>query len=89
MLKCVSVTLSVNRQESADVYYPAAVHTNGGTNPKGLQLWIDLPAEAKMMDPQYQEHSSKELVSLEFTARKRLPEYLRLTASPSFVRHLG
>ena len=31
------------------------VHGPGLPNPRGLQLWIDLPKDVKMVDPSYQE----------------------------------
>jgi len=31
------------------------VHTAGQPDPKGLQLWVDLPEKAKMQDPSYHE----------------------------------
>ncbi|KAF8201424.1 RmlC-like cupin domain-containing protein [Pholiota molesta] len=35
------------------------VHTNGKPNPVGLQLWVDLPKEFKMVEPSYQELDPK------------------------------
>ncbi|KAL7416744.1 RmlC-like cupin domain-containing protein [Mrakia frigida] len=37
------------------------VHTPGGPNPTGLQLWIDLPKAEKMSEPLYQELKSTEI----------------------------
>jgi redox-sensitive bicupin YhaK (pirin superfamily) len=37
------------------------VHKKGGVNPMGLQLWVDLPREKKMMEPNYQEQLSSEI----------------------------
>jgi len=37
------------------------VHTPGGSNPRGLQLWIDLPKAEKMSEPLYQELKSTEV----------------------------
>ncbi|KAF5381025.1 hypothetical protein D9615_003913 [Tricholomella constricta] len=31
------------------------VHTEGAPDPRGLQLWVDLPKQFKMVDPSYQE----------------------------------
>lgn len=31
------------------------VHANGGPDPRGLQLWVDLPKKFKMVEPSYQE----------------------------------
>jgi redox-sensitive bicupin YhaK (pirin superfamily) len=31
------------------------VHEPGKPEPRGLQLWIDLPKEHKMVEPSYQE----------------------------------
>ncbi|KAG5727642.1 Pirin-like protein [Termitomyces sp. T112] len=31
------------------------VHTQGASDPRGLQLWVDLPKQFKMVDPSYQE----------------------------------
>ncbi|KAF8077994.1 RmlC-like cupin domain-containing protein [Lyophyllum atratum] len=31
------------------------VHTDGAPDPRGLQLWVDLPKQFKMVDPSYQE----------------------------------
>jgi redox-sensitive bicupin YhaK (pirin superfamily) len=35
--------------------------TKDGPMPSGLQLWIDLPAEKKMMEPAYYEHKASEI----------------------------
>lgn len=40
------------------------LHEEGKPDPEGLQLWIDLPAKDKMIDPQYQEMLGKEWVLL-------------------------
>lgn len=44
------------------------VHTPGGPNPTGLQLWIDLPKAEKMSEPLYQELKSTEVSA--FVARR-------------------
>ncbi|KAG6854321.1 hypothetical protein C0991_008216 [Blastosporella zonata] len=31
------------------------VHNDGAPDPRGLQLWVDLPKQFKMVDPSYQE----------------------------------
>jgi redox-sensitive bicupin YhaK (pirin superfamily) len=36
------------------------LHEEGMPDPMGLQLWIDLPAKDKGIDPLYQEMSAKE-----------------------------
>ncbi|KAF9053586.1 hypothetical protein BDZ89DRAFT_1088142 [Hymenopellis radicata] len=37
------------------------VHLNGAPDPRGLQLWIDLPKEFKMVEPSYQELGPSEI----------------------------
>jgi len=37
------------------------VHVNGAPDPKGLQLWVDLPKEFKMVEPSYQELGPDEI----------------------------
>ncbi|KAI5478053.1 pirin [Pseudohyphozyma bogoriensis] len=37
------------------------IHTKGGKDPFGLQLWIDLPKEHKMVKPSYQELKATEI----------------------------
>jgi hypothetical protein len=37
------------------------LHEEGGVNPTGLQLWIDLPQEKKMIEPSYQEQLASEI----------------------------
>ncbi|KAJ8700205.1 RNA pol II transcription cofactor [Pleurotus ostreatus] len=37
------------------------VHKDGAPDPRGLQLWIDLPKEFKMVDPSYQELGPNEI----------------------------
>lgn len=39
------------------------VHTPGQPDPRGLQLWIDLPKKYKMVDPSYQELNPDEIPS--------------------------
>lgn len=36
------------------------LHEEGMPDPEGLQLWIDLPAKDKGIEPSYQDMSSKE-----------------------------
>jgi len=36
------------------------LHEEGKPDPQGLQLWIDLPAKDKGIDPLYQEMLGKE-----------------------------
>lgn len=40
------------------------IHTKGGKDPFGLQLWIDLPKEHKLVPPSYQELKAAEIPSL-------------------------
>lgn len=40
------------------------VREPGKPDPRGLQLWLDLPKEYKMVDPSYQELGAKEYASL-------------------------
>lgn len=37
------------------------VHTPGQPDPKGLQLWVDLPKQYKMVEPSYQELGPQEI----------------------------
>ncbi|KAF8163258.1 RmlC-like cupin domain-containing protein [Crassisporium funariophilum] len=37
------------------------VHVEGSPDPRGLQLWVDLPKKFKMVDPSYQELSPEEI----------------------------
>lgn len=37
------------------------VHAKGSPDPRGLQLWVDLPKQFKMVDPSYQELSPEEI----------------------------
>jgi len=37
------------------------VHANGAPEPRGLQLWVDLPKKFKMVDPSYQELGPHEI----------------------------
>ncbi|KAF9264726.1 hypothetical protein L218DRAFT_957931 [Marasmius fiardii PR-910] len=37
------------------------VHGDGNPDPSGLQLWIDLPKQYKLVDPTYQELGAKEI----------------------------
>jgi len=37
------------------------VHVDGAPDPKGLQLWVDLPKEFKMVEPSYQELGPDEI----------------------------
>lgn len=39
------------------------IHTKGGKDPFGLQLWIDLPKEHKLVPPSYQELKAAEIPS--------------------------
>ena len=40
------------------------VHGDNIPEPRGLQLWIDLPKEHKMMEPNYQELNATQYVAL-------------------------
>ena len=37
------------------------VHEPGKSDPRGLQLWVDLPKQYKMVEPSYQELGPKEI----------------------------
>lgn len=37
------------------------VHENGAPDPRGLQLWVDLPKQYKMVEPSYQELGPNEI----------------------------
>jgi len=37
------------------------VHVDGAPDPRGLQLWVDLPKQYKMVDPSYQELGPSEI----------------------------
>ncbi|GAA6062820.1 hypothetical protein JCM10212_001552 [Sporobolomyces blumeae] len=39
------------------------IHKTGGKDPLGLQLWIDLPKQHKLVDPSYQELKASEIPS--------------------------
>ncbi|KAG7092415.1 hypothetical protein E1B28_008771 [Marasmius oreades] len=39
------------------------VHGNGCPDPKGLQLWVDLPKKYKLVEPAYQELGAKDIPS--------------------------
>ncbi|KAM0751206.1 hypothetical protein T439DRAFT_313508 [Meredithblackwellia eburnea MCA 4105] len=45
------------------VHAEMPIHKKGQADPFGLQLWIDLPKEHKMVDPSYQELSSEAIPS--------------------------
>lgn len=45
------------------------VHAPGVPEPRGLQLWVDLPKQYKMVDPSYQELGPSECVQLIFILR--------------------
>ncbi len=38
------------------------IHEPGKPNPQGLQLWLDLPAKMKGVEPSYQEKKASECV---------------------------
>ncbi|KAE9401492.1 hypothetical protein BT96DRAFT_956526 [Gymnopus androsaceus JB14] len=60
------------------------VHSDGLPDPRGMQLWIDLPKEFKMVDPMYQELGPSECALLLF---KVISGKSHGVESP--VRHLG
>ncbi|CAG7845894.1 Pirin-like protein [Serendipita indica DSM 11827] len=39
------------------------LHVEGAKNPNGLQLWVDLPKQYKMVDPSYQELDAEQIPS--------------------------
>jgi len=69
------------------------VHGPGHPNPVGLQLWVDLPKEHKMVDPSYQELKSSEIPSV-FPEGPDGPSEIKLISGKSHgvespVRPLG
>lgn len=53
------------------------VHDQGYPEPRGLQLWVDLPKQYKMVEPSYQELGPDKYVS-SFTMRLERTDYLHL-----------
>lgn len=45
------------------VHAEMPVHENGSPDPQGLQLWIDLPKENRMVPPDYQELKAEQIPS--------------------------
>lgn len=39
------------------------LHSPGSDDPMGLQLWIDLPKQFKLVEPSYQELSANQIPS--------------------------
>ncbi|KAJ3734120.1 RmlC-like cupin domain-containing protein [Lentinula guzmanii] len=69
------------------------VHEEGLPDPKGMQLWIDLPKEHKMVDPSYQELGPNEIPSA-YPEGPEGPVKIKVISGKSHgvespVRHLG
>ncbi|KAJ3852317.1 RmlC-like cupin domain-containing protein [Lentinula lateritia] len=69
------------------------VHEEGLPDPRGMQLWIDLPKEYKMVDPMYQELGPNEIPSA-YPEGPEGPVKIKVISGKSHgvespVRHLG
>ncbi|KAG0147726.1 hypothetical protein CROQUDRAFT_655717 [Cronartium quercuum f. sp. fusiforme G11] len=72
------------------VHAEMPVHEPGGPDPTGLQLWIDLPKEHKMVPPQYQELRDEHIPRVELESGVQVKVISGISHGvESPVKHLG
>lgn len=72
------------------VHAEMPVHVPGGPDPTGLQLWIDLPRQHKLVPPQYQELRDDQIPRIKTEDGSEIKLISGISHSiESPVRHLG